>query len=196
MKPLNAKTNWFEAICYVNEELAFWKQYVSLTDLNDSNKDIRCTLSSVSSLTQDVNSALTKLKVMCQAENSLNLSNDVMELMQVISSVGCSVHQIQECVDQMSASQCVSGQVTNGSNGNMNTNTNGCGSRNDMNPKNSWSNDENTDQMNRDRRICGELKGKLENVKQRINKGNKDHGRERLDNDVERGVLKENFLNN
>lgn len=188
MKPLNTKTDWFEAICQISEELTFWNQYVSLTDSSDSNKDIRCSLNSVTSLTQNINTILTRLKVMCESENiDLNINSDALELLKVINGISCNMDKIHDKVEQINTSQlglgldqredmdkmkCVDGQF--------------------MKDKSRWLVDEN-EQMNNDgRRIHGELKNKLENVKHQINKGNRDNGRDRLGCKNERGVLKEN----
>lgn len=71
-----------------------------MTDLSDENKDIRCTLNSVASLTQNLNTILTKLKVMCENENlNLSLNSDSVEILKVINGVGNNLDKIKDQID-------------------------------------------------------------------------------------------------
>lgn len=71
-----------------------------MTDLSDENKDIRCTLNSVASLTQNLNTILTKLKVMCENENlNLSLNSDTVEILKVINGVGNNLDKIKDQID-------------------------------------------------------------------------------------------------
>jgi len=68
-----------------------------MTDLSDGNKDIRCTLSSVASLTYNLNTILTKLKVMCENENlNLSLNSNTVEILKVINGVGNNLDKIKD----------------------------------------------------------------------------------------------------
>jgi len=68
-----------------------------MTDLSDGNKDIRCTLSGVASLTYNLNTILTKLKVMCENENlNLSLNSNTVEILKVINGVGNNLDKIKD----------------------------------------------------------------------------------------------------